>query len=367
MMNRMTRRQLLARAGALAVPAVLAACGGSSTALRGASPAAPSGVASGSPVAAGAGTAEVVELGLGAKSPNFPELLALFAQREPGIKIVAGPSQGGSGTTLARLQAEGPNTRTSLVFFGQADGPSYRDAGVLKPVTPAGADGLRQTDRDPNGLYYSYALWTPCFIYNESQLPQPPKSFAELLQSTAKLSYPNPVAASSGLIFLVGAIMANGGSVTNPEPGFEYLKNLRPKIATYTASGGESMSFVQKGEVDLGIHYAEANMFNKYVKDAPIGMVVPKEGMPLSALSVGVPKYAPQPEAALRFVEFLLSREAQELLASRYYRPAVQGITIPPEIVEKYPENYDADYPFDWDSVLPYQKEWLERWNREIK
>jgi putative spermidine/putrescine transport system substrate-binding protein len=310
---------------------------------------------------------ELVQVGLTANYPNFPELLSLFAQQEPNIKIVTPAGQGGSGATLAKLKAEGENTKTCLVFFGQAYGPIFREADLLLSFVPRGAEMLRASDRDPKGTFYSWAIWTPAFIYNKNQIPKPPRSYAELLHAEGKLSYDNPATSASGLIFLVGAIRANGGTLENPDPGFEYLKRLKPRIATYVSSGGEALSLVQKGELGLAVHYSEANMYGKYVNNSSIDIVVPKEGMPLSALSVGIAKHAPEPEAAKRFVDFLLSREAQELLVRGYFRPARTDITIPEEIRAKYPENYDAAYPFDWETVLPYQKQWIERWNREIK
>lgn len=312
-------------------------------------------------------TIEVVQLGLTNNYPNFPELLALFAQSEPNIKIVQAPNSGGSGSTVAQLKAQGANTDVSLVFFGQALGPDLRDADLLQPSQPAGADMLRPTDKDPNGLFYSWALWTPAFIYNLDQLPNPPKSYADLLTADGRLSYDNPATSASGLIFMVGAILANGGTIENPEPGFEYMKQLRDRITTHPASGGESLSLVQKGEVGLVVHYSEANLYNKFFQNAPIGVVVPKEGMPLSALSVGVSKYAPQPEAAKKFVDFLLTPPAQELLAKGYFRPARTDIALPDNVKAALPENYEAGYPFDWDSILPYKQAWIERWINEIK
>jgi putative spermidine/putrescine transport system substrate-binding protein len=310
---------------------------------------------------------DVVQMGLTADYPNFPELLALFAKKEPNITIVTPPNQGGSGATLTKLKTEGANTQVSLIFFGQAFGPQFRDEGVLSPFQPVGAEALRPTDRDPKGTFYSWAIWTPAFIYNKDQMPKPPKSYAEMLTAEGKLSYDNPVSSASGLIFMVGAIKANGGTIENPEAGFDFLKKLKPRIATYLSGGSEALAMVQKGEVGLAVHYSETNLYNQYVKKAPIGIVVPKDGMPLSALSVGINRYAPQPEAAKRFVDFLLTREAQELLAKGYFRPARTDVSVPSEVRANYPENYDADYAFDWESILPYQKQWLERWNREIK
>ena len=312
-------------------------------------------------------TITVYELGITPDYPNWPELLALFAQKEPNIKIETAPTVGGSNATLARLKAEGANTEISLVLFGQASGPALRDADLLAPIQPTDADLLRTTDRDAAGSFYSWATWTPAFIYNQDNMPNPPKSYAELLTASGRLSYDDPSTSASGVIFLVGAILANGGTIENPEPGFEYLKQLKPRIATYSPSGGVTLSLIPKGEVDFGVHYSEANMYNKYIANQPVGIVVPKEGMPLSALSVAVSKYAPQPEAAKKFVDFLLSKEAQELLAKGYFRPVRPDVEIPADVRARYPENYDADYAFDWETTLPYQAAWIQRWNNEIK
>ena len=59
-------------------------------------------------------TIEVVQVGLTNNYPNFPELMALFAQSEPNIKIVQAPQSGGSGSTVAQLKAQGANTEGAL-------------------------------------------------------------------------------------------------------------------------------------------------------------------------------------------------------------------------------------------------------------
>ena len=74
-----------------------------------------------------------------------------------------------------------------------------------------------------------------------------------------------------------------------------------------------------------------------------------------------------KPARRTDFVDFLLTTDAQQLLAERYFRPARTDITVPADVQAKYPPNYDADYPFDWESILPYQQAWLDRWTHDIK
>ena len=123
------------------------------------------------------------------------------------MKIVTGPQQGGSGSTLAQLKTEGANTQVSLVLFGQALGRAIRDADLLQLFTPANADQLR---RAPAPLY--------------------------------AVSYDDPTTSASGLIVLVGAIRANGGTIQNADPGFAYLQQIKPQVATYNLGGAGQRS-----------------------------------------------------------------------------------------------------------------------------
>ncbi|MBV9134761.1 MAG: hypothetical protein JO318_18790, partial [Chloroflexi bacterium] len=164
-MRVLTRRRLLAGIG-LATGSLLQACASAST---GSSPTAqpePAAARTSAPAQTGQ-TVEVVQTGLTADYPNFPELLQLYAKQAPNVKIITGPQQGGSGSTLAQLKTEGSNTQVSLVFL----------------------------------------VRTSCRGH-------PPAMRSCCIPST-KISYDDPTTSASGLIFLVGAIKANGGTIDN--------------------------------------------------------------------------------------------------------------------------------------------------------
>ena len=59
-----------------------------------------------------------------------------------------------------------------------------------------------------------------------------------------------------------------------PIQGSSTSKRLEPRIATYVSGGGEALCLVRKGEVGLAINYSETNMYNKYIKNAPIEIIV---------------------------------------------------------------------------------------------
>lgn len=179
-------------------------------------------------------TIEVVQLGLNQKNSNFPrQIVALFAESEPKTcRSRLGAAVGRQWEHTGPPEDRGGEHPGQPGLLRAGMGPRFPRRRRPGPDPPAGAEFLRPTDHDPNGLYYSWALSTPAFIYNKDQIAKPPKSYADLLNTEGRISYDNPVTSASGMIFMVGAILANSGP-SKPEPGFEYLKKLRSKITAY--------------------------------------------------------------------------------------------------------------------------------------
>ena len=86
-------------------------------------------------------------------------------------------------------------------------------------------------------------------------------------------------------------------------------------------------------------------------------IVFPKEGVPLVVSPSAITSFAPHPNAARLFTDFIFSREIQQVLAD------TEGLyTGHPEV--KYP----ADRPKLGDlKLLPVDPEELEKRNEEIK
>ena len=70
---------------------------------------------------------------------------------------------------MAKLEAEGTSTETSHVFFGKALGPMYREANVLAPFVPKGVELLAPRIAT-KATFYSWAIWTPSFVYDTDRL-----------------------------------------------------------------------------------------------------------------------------------------------------------------------------------------------------
>ena len=93
--------------------------------------------------------------------------------------------------------------------------------------------------------------------------------------------------------------------------GAAWLAAVRARVVSEETDVRAVRAKVRLGEADAGIVYAT---------DAK-GAALPDAFQPRIAYPVAVPKDAPEPRLARRFVEFLVSREGRRLLARRGFGP----------------------------------------------
>ena len=92
----------------------------------------------------------------------------------------------------------------------------------------------------------------------------------------------------------------------------------------------QSNQRVARGEYPLYLPF-NVSEFQR-IRGLPIRVVVPSEGVPYVALGPAVLKNAPHPNAARAFMNFMLDRAGQELIASEGFRPAVEGTAMPADL-----------------------------------
>src|SRR5689334_4648926 len=171
-MPKRTLTPLAAIAGALSLGLVLTACGGSSD----------SGSSDGK-----ASTSVTVYSADGLHSDagdGFYDKVFKDFTAKTGIKVDY--VEGGSGEMVQRLVREKSNTKADLVvtlppFIQQADAE-----GLLDTYRPAGSDKVATADKSADGTWTSIVNNYLCFIYNTKGLPQPPKTWNDLLDGKFK-------------------------------------------------------------------------------------------------------------------------------------------------------------------------------------
>ena len=206
------------------------------------------------------------------------------------------------------------------VYDGTATSPGIKRAGIAMKWIPDDAARLGKDYIDPEGFWVATNLYVLTPGYNKDLIKpaEAPKTFADLLNPRWKgqIAWADlPVA--SGSAGFIGVVLAEMGE----EKGMAYLRDLsRQNIIGMKASARQVMDKVIAGEFPLALA-----MFNHHAtisaqKGAPSAWIPMNPAMAVLSVA-GVTKDARNPNAAKLLIDFLISREGQEIYRDTGYIP----------------------------------------------
>ncbi|MFV1957350.1 MAG: ABC transporter substrate-binding protein [bacterium] len=227
-----------------------------------------------------------------------------------------------SGEIAARLRVEKARPQADVWHSVRA---SYlvpaQEQGIIAPYNPPNAKYVLKPYTYPGEDYIMGTTMYPLvFAYNSKLIKEmgvdPPKSYTDLLDPKWKgqIVMPHPAASGTAYAF-VGLILqmnrAEGETGINSKAGWAYLKKLMVNVAQYTRSGSAPSKMVARGEFPIGITFYD-RVYRLQEEGYPIVPVFP---MPIYAdpSNTAIVANSPNPEGAKAFLNFMLSKEAQEL------------------------------------------------------
>lgn len=174
-----------------------------------------------------------------------------------------------------------------------------------------------------------------------------PTSWEDVLnpEFKGKIAMADP--AKSGSAFTIVATMVQAFGKDNGK-GWEFIEkfyeNLDGKILT---SSSGVYKGVADGEYAVGLTLEKEAV--KYVNSgAPVKIVYPSEGTSAIPDGVAIIKDAKNMENAKIFVDFVLSKETQEIMSNELSRRSIRKDASAPEGLEALSTIKLVDYDFDW-------------------
>jgi iron(III) transport system substrate-binding protein len=142
------------------------------------------------------------------------------------------------------------------------------------------------------------------------------------------------------------------------------MKKLHKNIAHYTKSGVAPGILAGRGEIAIAIVFLHDVVY-QIEEGYPVTAIAPKEGTGYEIGGLNLVKGAPHPEMAKKFIDWVVSAEAQET------QPKVGAYQIPTNTNAKMPEKAidintvkTVDYDFTW--VAENGVRIQDRWTREV-
>ncbi|MDQ2089881.1 thiamine ABC transporter substrate binding subunit [Marimonas arenosa] len=274
------------------------------------------------------------------------------------LKFVAA---GDGAALLARLKLEGARTEadvvlgldTSLTATAAETGlfASHGRSPVVDVPNPVGEPGAWG---DPLFLPYDWGYFA--FVHDRVKLPNPPKSFEELVESDVSIVIQDPRSSTPGLGLMLWVKALYGDKADTIWEG------LSDNIVTVTPGWSEAYGLFLEGEADMVLSYTTSPAYHLIAEedDSKAAAVFPQHYMQIEV--AGKLAASDQPELADQFLGFMLSEAFQSLIpTTNWMYPAItpaaglpdgftapvapdQAVLLPPEDVAELRDEALAEW-----------------------
>ena len=308
---------------------------------------------------------------------NYGEMIQSFKDKY-GLEVNELNPDAGSGDEIEAIKANKDNPgpqAPDVIDVGLSFGPSAKTDGLLQPYKVATWDTIPDAAKDADGSWWGDYYGVLSFETNKSVVANPPQDWADLLKPEFKGKIAlagDPRVSNQAIQTVYAAGLANGGTLDNAQPGLDFFKqlndagNLLPGIATSAT--------IAAGETPVTIRWTYNALANRDATAASggpeIDVTVPKSGRFAGVYVQGISAYAPHPNAAKLWQEFLFSDEGQNLWLKGYchpirYQDLVTRNAVPADQLAKLPDVEGAVFP-TLDQLNAASKLITEGWDKSV-
>lgn len=223
-----------------------------------------------------------------------------------------------TGELVNRVIAEKENPKADVLLGGATNYHIQADeAGALESYLSPNAKGLPSYALSKNNTWTGFCVLSLGIGINKTRFAEKfpgleyPKTWDDLINPLFKdeIVLTNPVASSTAYLFVQNQLQRLGW-----ENGWKYLLSLAPLVGQFPDSGSAPAKLLGTGEYSIGVSYLHA--ISKYQADGfDLIPVAPPQTVG-DVDCVSIMKNTKNLESAKKFVDFILSKEAQELMSS---------------------------------------------------
>ncbi len=234
---------------------------------------------------------------------------------------------GGSKDELEAIKANKTNPgpqAPDVVDVGLSYGPQGVTEDLYQPYKVSTWDTIPETAKDAAGMWYGDYYGVMSFEVNTKVVTNIPKDWNDLLKPEYKNMVAlagDPTASNQATSAVWASAFANGGGLDSAAPGLEFFKKLND-MKNFVPVIGNATS-VTLGETPIRLAWTYNALADKDAAkgNPPIEVVVPTTGRFGGMYVQAISKYAPHPNAAKLWMEYLYSDEGQNAWLKGYCVP----------------------------------------------
>lgn len=265
-----------------------------------------------------------------------------FVKKHPDIAMDY--QSAGAGKLMAKIAAERESGKILADVLWTSEVPDFyqmKKEGVLLPyVSPEVAQSINPIP-DFDGSFTAVRLGTLGIAFNSRFVKEAPKTWADLQKPVFKGAYGIANPALSGTSYMSVALLSQAF-------GWEYFEKLRANKAKMGKGSGQVIDDTASGDLlaSLAVDYIT---IDKIEKGATLKLVYPEEMLVIPS-PITIFKGTPNVDAAKAFVDFVLSKEGQTIIAHEGTLPVRTDVEVPakfglPSVADAVKRSIKVDYP----------------------
>ena len=236
----------------------------------------------------------------------------------------------GSADEIEAIRANMNNTgpqAPDVIDVGLAFGPSSKDEGLIQPYKVATWDEIPDDIKDPDGYWYGDYYGVMSMIVNKDLIDTAPADWSDLLKPEYASSVAlagDPRASNQAILGVLAAGMASGAEPGEAAglAGLDFFKQLND-AGNFVPVIGKAGTLAQgTTPIVIAWDYNALAWRDTLAGNPPVEIVVPASGVLAGVYVQAISAYAPHPNAAKLWMEYLYSDEGQTLWLKGYCHPA---------------------------------------------
>ena len=263
-----------------------------------------------------------------------------------------GSSQQEVDAIKANKDNKGPQA-PDVIDVGLGFGPTAVADGILAKYKVSTWASIPDAAKNADGYWYGDYYGVLSFETNTDVQPVVPADWSDLLKPIYKGQVAlagNPVKSNQAISGVWAAALANGGSADKVQPGLDFFKQLNDK-GNFVPVIGKTATVVA-GETPVRITWTYNGLGDRDAQKGKtnITVAVPTSGRFGGMYIQAISAFAPHPNAAKLWMEYIYSDEGQNLWLSGYCNPiryddmAARKV-IPADLMAKLPDTKGAFLP----------------------
>jgi len=278
---------------------------------------------------------------------NYGEALDGFKAKY-GLEINELNPGGATGDELEAIRAnkdnKGPQA-PDVIDVGLSFGPQAQEEGLIQPYKVSTWDTIPDNAKESDGYWYGDYYGVLAFEVNSDVVTDVPKNWPDLLNEEYNGQVAlagDPRVSSQAIQGVIAAGLANGGTLDDPTPGLEFFAKLND-MGNYVPVKANAGT-VASGETPVVVRWDYLALTDRdtFAGNPNIDIVIPTSGVYGGVYVQAISAYAPHPNAAKLWMEYLYSDEGQLAWLKGYchpirYNDLVARNVIPEDVAAKLP------------------------------